>query len=646
MKLCPYPFSRMQTKNDQLHTEDKGAFFPCCPSWFNQSYWDLGFEKNLDDIWNGKAAIELRKRMYEGDYSLCNRNECKIPLLSVEELSNPDITFIETPISQENLEAIKEKNPVMPKQPSSLHLVADLRCNLKCPTCRPEIISNKSESIEAEEEYELVQRLKDDVEIVKMSSSGEVFYSQTQRRLLKSFNKDDFPRLRRIHIVSNGTLFNQKTYNDLLPGTSYIKDISISLDAGSKEVYEKLRGPYWEQVVSNLEWIGQMRKSGKFEYLTLNCTLIRDNYRDIPNLVALGKKYGVDRILIQKYNFANNQGYKTLKEQEEQAVHDPSHPEHIHMLRTLEMFKDEPLVHTLLELEGFGQKIEDHVRLRKGLVEIKKLIPVLENGDFLQALNIINEMFDSVPLGESHLREVGTQFRTGVINLDTIPSLVDYPAFSSQTKELHSLVIARLIDSIFKFQSSGRHLETINTFIILSHFHKAPAKDILHAVSTSLKSLSRFEEATRFLQMAVNASHEDFSEGRRTSEVHYYFNRDLGFFYQQNKKYKLAVEAFGKSLDHGPGDADMYFSMGVSLKRQNRYGEATKYFVKALEERSDHYYALMELGVIELLEGRRKAALILFSIAKDVEPEGRKAFGDKMIKLASRQMAFGRAVSS
>ena len=81
----------MQTKNNQAVTENKGGFFPCCPSWFTQSYWDLGLEKNLEDIWNGVAAVELRKKMYEGDYSFCNRNECKMALLTIYEMSDPDI---------------------------------------------------------------------------------------------------------------------------------------------------------------------------------------------------------------------------------------------------------------------------------------------------------------------------------------------------------------------------------------------------------------------------------------------------------------------------------------------------------------------------------------------------------------------------
>jgi MoaA/NifB/PqqE/SkfB family radical SAM enzyme len=89
-------------------------------------------------------------------------------------------------------------------------------------------------------------------------------------------------------------LFNQKTYDDLAPGTSYIKDVSISIDAGSKDVYEKIRGNYWEQVLANLKWMSTMRQRGKFDFLSLNFILQKANFRDIPNLVKLGQELNVD----------------------------------------------------------------------------------------------------------------------------------------------------------------------------------------------------------------------------------------------------------------------------------------------------------------------------------------------------------------
>ena len=85
MKLCPYPFSRIQTN----HTENKTShesFYPCCPSWLKEEYHRLPKENKIENVWNGKAAQELRSRMYKGDFSLCDIEACKIQLLSLDEL--------------------------------------------------------------------------------------------------------------------------------------------------------------------------------------------------------------------------------------------------------------------------------------------------------------------------------------------------------------------------------------------------------------------------------------------------------------------------------------------------------------------------------------------------------------------------------
>ncbi len=169
MKLCPYPFSRLQTSNYENRFEKlRGTFLPCVPSWFKAEYFDIPAEENLDDIWNGRQAVELRKRMYEGDFSFCNREACQIPLYSVEELSDRRVVFAETPITEENIEAIKKKDPIMPSGQSSLYLTSDYTCNLKCPICRAEVIPNSTPTVSAIEEYDYVHRSKRSLEVIKM----------------------------------------------------------------------------------------------------------------------------------------------------------------------------------------------------------------------------------------------------------------------------------------------------------------------------------------------------------------------------------------------------------------------------------------------------------------------------------------------
>lgn len=395
MKLCPYPFSRLQTSNYENRFERlRGTFLPCVPSWFNNNYLDIAAEETLEDIWNGRQAQELRKKMYEGDFSFCNREACQIPLYSVEELADRSIVFAETPIPMENIEAIKRKDPIMPAGPSSVYLTSDYTCNLKCPICRSEVIPNSTPTLSALQEYDYVHSIKSSLEVIKMSNGGEVFYSSLQRKLLKSLNNTDFPNLRRVHIVSNGTLFSAKAYHDLAPGTHFIKDVNISLDAGTKEVYEKVRGPYWEQVLENIKWLGSLRKENKLDFYSFHIVITKDNYQDVPEMVSLAKENHVDRVLLQPFLKGPNQGYEVY---EEQAIHLPDHPEHLLFLSVLDQYKDEPILYTYLNLPGFTHRILKDVNMQKAYVFYKRAGEFLELNDPEAALGFIHDSIELNP---------------------------------------------------------------------------------------------------------------------------------------------------------------------------------------------------------------------------------------------------------
>ena len=403
MKLCPYPFSRLQTSNYEDRFEEiRGTFLPCVPSWFKENYFKIPHNYTLDDIWNGEQARELRKKMYEGDFSFCNREACQIPLFSIEEMSDPNMLFLETPISPENLKAIIEKNPIMPVGPSSIYLTSDFTCNLKCPICRSELITNGPPTASALEEFNYVQKHRSSLEVIKFANGGEVFYSKLQRALLKSINKNDFPKIRRIHIVSNGTLFNSKAYEELAPGSSFIKDVNISIDAGSKAIYEKVRGPYWEQVCENIEWLGRLRYEGKLDYYSFHVIITKDNFRDIPNMVELGKLCRVDRILVQPYLNGPGHGYKDYFEQ---AIHLPSHPEYSDFVNLMLRFKDEPIFYTYLDLPGFNKKIEIDVNIQKAWAYYLRADEFMKMGQFLAALDFINHSIELTPKKYSYLKK-------------------------------------------------------------------------------------------------------------------------------------------------------------------------------------------------------------------------------------------------
>jgi Tfp pilus assembly protein PilF/wyosine [tRNA(Phe)-imidazoG37] synthetase (radical SAM superfamily) len=555
MKLCPYPFSRIQTN----HTENKTShesFYPCCPSWLKEEYHRLPKENKIENVWNGKAAQELRSRMYKGDFSLCDREACKIPLLSLDELSNPLINFIETPISDKNMEAIKRSDPILPDKPSSLHLAAETVCNLSCKSCRPHLIPNTPNNDKHADELNFIQSLKRSLRIVKMSSSGEVFYSTTQRQILKNFSPEEFPELQRIHIVTNGILFNPKSYQDLLPGTKFIKDVSVSIDAGSKSIYEKIRGPFWEQLIENLNWMSELREKKIIDFLSLNFILLKDNFRDIPNLVKLGNSLNVDRILIQKYLIYPNQGYLTQEEKLEQSVHMPEHPDHAEMISILENLKDEPKLYTFLNVDGYERKIQKDVNSKKSFFLYTQSENFLNNGELEDALEVINE---SIRIEETHhalnlkaLILCKFALKEASVNTERAKQLLTeaYNNEKHESAEHASRVTDHLVHEIYTLQKNSDHKMLLKMTDLFLMFNK-PKTEIVFSRAMSFKMTG---DISSYIKLIENILKEDPS--------YFYALIEMAHIMKINKKMN---------------EADFYFDDALKVAPKEKYQEVLFY---------------------------------------------------------------------
>jgi tetratricopeptide (TPR) repeat protein len=118
--------------------------------------------------------------------------------------------------------------------------------------------------------------------------------------------------------------------------------------------------------------------------------------------------------------------------------------------------------------------------------------------------------------------------------------------------------------------------------------------------------------------------------------------REDGFVKQRTGRYREAIAAFEQALLNIPGDPDIYFSYGVSLKRMQRFHEAETMLTKAIAERPTHYWAMMELGYLQIRSGNRPKALEFFLRAKEIAPSDRPGHCQKFILLASRESRLAR----
>lgn len=296
-------------------------FIPCCNDWLTDEFRKIPVGA---DPWNGPAAQELRRRLLKDDYSLCHIDRCKVKPVAIENLVR---SFeVEAPVSLKNRDAIADGKSEMPDGPTSLGIAQDSRCNLSCPSCRPHAITKLDvQSATATKDADVIlERARPTIEILKLAGDGEVFFSLWMRGILQSINANDWPRLRLIQLLTNGTLFDEKADRELSPGTQFIRRVSVSVDAGDEETYARVRGGDWNRLMRNLEWMSGARQSGRFEYLQLNFTLRAENLASAKAFVELGRRLKVDNV---KFTNFENWERSPLK-WEDEAVHRTTHPRH------------------------------------------------------------------------------------------------------------------------------------------------------------------------------------------------------------------------------------------------------------------------------------------------------------------------------
>ncbi len=288
-KICPYPFSKMEVYSPK--------FAPCCTWWLKP---ELAFEGNEGDPWNSNAAKALRSSVLDGSYRFCKLDICQAPLMEMDELERA--ADLDLPIAAENLAALRKGETEMPAGPAAVVVLADPRCNLACPSCRKGMIQSltESEKEQVDESARLLDQYADSIQSLVLASNGEVFFSPYLRGLLKNATSDRYPNLKSVEILSNGILFDEKSYESLRPGSLNIRKAHISIDAGNAETYAKIRGGDWQRLQRNLEWIKSLRKNGSIENFRLNFVIRKQNYKSLSDFFQLAESLKVDEVFLSQ----------------------------------------------------------------------------------------------------------------------------------------------------------------------------------------------------------------------------------------------------------------------------------------------------------------------------------------------------------
>jgi len=248
-----------------LSVTDKGLVYTCtCHGHLPYPVSHIFDLNQLEDVWETPVSKKLQENTKSGStFKFCDLGQCAP---NTEELG-----------------------------PYRFVLAIDESCNLQCPSCRLEINFLKEGPIfKRRLEYmkkfaELLSNFKKRT-IVEIGGDGEPFASKVYGEFLYNYTPLE---THFFSIRSNGTLIDQKK---LLKSKvcQQISHFTISIDAGSEEVYNIVRPPgSWKNLHQNLNFL----KDSGYNF-HLNFVVQKNNYRDLINFVDVCNNYGVAGILM------------------------------------------------------------------------------------------------------------------------------------------------------------------------------------------------------------------------------------------------------------------------------------------------------------------------------------------------------------
>lgn len=179
-------------------------------------------------------------------------------------------------------EEILAGKTVLESTPSVFIFTNSGLCNIQCIMCGWKEVDENPELLN--KTYEQVKPLLPEARVLILSGGGDPFVRPDTKAILFG---ESFEHLK-ITLITNGLLLPK--YWDKIKHHNF-HCITISIDAATKETYEKIRlNANWESLLEALRVVAENRN--RFWRIELNMTVMTENYKEIPAFIALAKKYG------------------------------------------------------------------------------------------------------------------------------------------------------------------------------------------------------------------------------------------------------------------------------------------------------------------------------------------------------------------
>lgn len=288
--VCDYPWTHFEVNNPN------GDVTMCCD---NSTLLGNVNEGTIEEIWNGEAYMDIRRRMREsGAYSLCPHT---CPVLHggkryqqmnwYHELNHQGAAFKNAELNEFEQ---AERKDYLKSLPRWLRFTYSYHCNLDCYHCYQRDAA--VEGTKLPENFFKEIKLYADIYQVLFPFGGEPFLFKPVIQLVAELETDPGCRF---FFVTNATLLTEQILQHLERRNLGL--IAVSLDAACKESFETLRArgkkADWDKVMANLRRLSDLKNQKGFR-LTISMTVNRVNHHEIGPFIDLAHSYDAEPLIV------------------------------------------------------------------------------------------------------------------------------------------------------------------------------------------------------------------------------------------------------------------------------------------------------------------------------------------------------------
>lgn len=183
----------------------------------------------------------------------------------------------------------------VPFLPVSLDIEPNNTCNFRCGHCQ-RTHWDKPQRYLSIEEFEGIIRQFPNLASVKIQGMGEPLMNESLMKMLESGEMAGLA----MTFFTNGMLCSDKTARKLVRRNDLL--ISFSVDAATPELFQKIRiGGDIQKIRTNIKNIVKLRGQCKQPEIRIWTVIMRENLRELSQIVLLAKEAGVDSIAMQPF---------------------------------------------------------------------------------------------------------------------------------------------------------------------------------------------------------------------------------------------------------------------------------------------------------------------------------------------------------